>query len=80
VEAREAAIRPEGTSWAEGATLAAVRDLNRLLARGVPARVVMEVLGHSQIGVTMNIYSHVMPTQLTQAADAMESALWGQDR
>jgi integrase len=51
-----------------------------LLAQGVPARVLMEVLGHSQIGVTMNIYSHVMPTQLTQAASAMEDVLWGDDR
>jgi integrase len=40
----------------------------------------MEVLGHSQIGVTMNIYSHVMPTQLAQAASAMEDVLWGDDR
>ena len=39
----------------------------------------MELLGHSQIGVTMNIYSHVMPAQRTQAASAMESALWGDD-
>jgi integrase len=50
-----------------------------LLAQGVPARVLMEVLGHSQIGITMNTYSHVMPTQLTQAASAMETALWGDD-
>jgi integrase len=49
-----------------------------LLAQGVPARVVMDVLGHSQIGVTMNIYSHVMPTQLTQAANVMQRALWGE--
>ena len=49
-----------------------------LLAQGVPARVLMEVLGHSQIGITMNTYSHVMPTQLTQAASAMEDALWGE--
>jgi integrase len=48
-----------------------------LLAQGVPARVVMEVLGHSQIGVTMNIYSHLMPTQLASAADAIGTALWG---
>jgi integrase len=51
-----------------------------LLAQGIPARVVMEVLGHSQIGVTMNIYSHVMPTQLAVAADAMGTALWGSGR
>jgi integrase len=30
-----------------------------LLAEGVPARVVMETLGHSAIAVTMNTYSHV---------------------
>ncbi|HEX5493712.1 MAG TPA: site-specific integrase, partial [Mycobacteriales bacterium] len=47
-----------------------------LLAQLVPARVVMEVLGHSQIGVTMNTYSHVMPAQLKNAADAMTAALW----
>jgi len=46
-----------------------------LLAQGVPPRVLMEVLGHSQIGVTMNIYSHVMPSQLAQAANALESAV-----
>jgi integrase len=50
-----------------------------LLAQGVPARVVMELLGHSQIGITMNIYSHVMPTQLAAAADAIGTALWGDD-
>jgi integrase len=50
-----------------------------LVAQGVPPRVLMEVLGHSQIGVTMNIYSHVMPTQLAQAANAIESALWGEE-
>lgn len=38
----------------------------------------MEILGRSQIGITMNIYSHVMPTQLVQAADAMNDVLWGE--
>ena len=47
-----------------------------LLAQGVPARVVMEILGHSQISVTMNTYTHV-DTSLTQvAADRMQEALW----
>lgn len=32
-----------------------------LLAQGVPARVVMEMLGHSQISVTMNTHTHVLP-------------------
>ena len=33
-----------------------------LLAQGVHPRVVMETLGHSQISLTMNTYSHVLPT------------------
>ncbi len=50
-----------------------------LLAQGVPARVVMEVLGHSQLGITMNLYSHVMPSALREAADAIDRALGSQD-
>ncbi len=33
------------------------------------ARVVMELLGHSQLRTTMDIYSHVMPALACQAAD-----------
>jgi integrase len=32
-----------------------------LLVQGVPARVVMDILGHSQIQVTLGTYSHVLP-------------------
>src|SRR5262249_40590509 len=32
-----------------------------LLVQGVPARVVMEILGHSQISLTLDTYSHVVP-------------------
>ena len=35
----------------------------------------MEVLGHSQIGLTMNLYSHVMKPALQNAADRMDSLL-----
>jgi integrase len=37
-------------------------QLTLLLARGVSPRVVMDIIGHSQIAVTMNIYGHVLPT------------------
>jgi integrase len=43
-----------------------------LLAQNVPARVVMEILGHSQLAMTTDLYSHVMPTALREAADAMD--------
>lgn len=46
-----------------------------LLAQGVPARVVMEVLGHSQIGLTMNTYAHVIPELRRDAARRMEDLI-----
>jgi len=48
-----------------------------LLAQGVHARLVMETLGHSQIGLTMNTYSHVMPSLLREAASKMDGILSG---
>jgi hypothetical protein len=46
-----------------------------LLLQGVPSRVVMDVLGHSQIAVTLNACTHVMPTLVDEAAEAMDRAL-----
>lgn len=46
-----------------------------MLAQGVPARVVMETLGHSSITLTMDTYSHVLPALQRQAADAMDLLL-----
>ncbi len=48
-----------------------------LLSQGVSARVVMEILGHSQITLTLGTYSHVMPELARDAADRMAAALWG---
>ncbi|TFV67228.1 UNVERIFIED_ORG: site-specific integrase [Bacillus sp. AZ43] len=48
-----------------------------LLQQGVPARVVMEILGHSQIGLTLGTYSHVVPALAEDAARRMGEALWG---
>jgi integrase len=47
-----------------------------LLSEGVHPRVVMEVLGHSQMRTTTDIYSHVMPALGRDAADRMGKALW----
>jgi integrase len=44
-----------------------------LLAQGVPMRAVMELLGHSSIGTTADIYSHVMPAMMRDVADKMEA-------
>jgi integrase len=48
-----------------------------LTALGVHPRVVMEMLRHSQIGMTMNTYAHVTPLLQRDAADALEAALFG---
>jgi integrase len=44
-----------------------------LLAQGVEARVIMDTLGHSLIGTTLNLYAHVMPATQRDAAGKMDS-------
>ena len=46
-----------------------------LLAQNVHPRVVMDVLGHSQISLTLDTYSHVMPALQKSAADGMDAML-----
>jgi integrase len=46
-----------------------------LLVQGVSPRVVMDLLGHSQIGLTMNTYSHVIPDLRQDAADRIDQLL-----
>ena len=47
----------------------------RLLERGVHPKVVSEALSHSSISITMDTYSHVMPSMLQVAADAIDVVL-----
>jgi integrase len=46
-----------------------------LLSRGVNVKVVSELLGHSNISITLNIYSHVLPPMQQSAVTAMASLL-----
>ncbi len=46
-----------------------------LLSQNVHPRVVMETLGHSQISLTLDTYSHVLAPLQRQAADEMDAAL-----
>jgi integrase len=48
-----------------------------LFELGVPLRMVMEILGHSQISTTSDIYTHVMPAQHREVADALDAWLGG---
>ena len=46
-----------------------------LLAAGVHPKIVQERLGHSQISLTLDTYSHVIPSLQTEAADQFEAIL-----
>lgn len=48
-----------------------------LLASGVSPRVAMDVLGHSQIAVTMDLYSHLLPGALEDAVGKADSLMRG---
>jgi integrase len=42
---------------------------------GVPLRMVMAIQGHSQIATTADIYTHLMPPQYREVADALDAWL-----
>lgn len=46
-----------------------------MLSRGVHPKVVQEMLGHSAVTMTLDTYSHVLPTMQQQAAAAMQALL-----
>jgi integrase len=48
------------------------------LANGVPIKVVSERLGHANIGITLQIYAHVMPGMQAKASEDMDT--WMRDR
>jgi integrase len=45
-----------------------------LLGMGVHPKIVQEILGHSNIAITMNIYSHVLPTMQQEAMKKLNAA------
>ena len=46
-----------------------------LLSKNVNPKIVSEMLGHATIAITLDTYSHVLPTMQESAAKAMEEAL-----
>ena len=46
-----------------------------LLGKGVHPKIVQELLGHATIAITLDTYSHVLPTMQSEAVTAMEAAL-----
>lgn len=80
--------RRDWQDWKELLASAGVRDArlhdarhtaaSLLMQQGVPARVAMQILGHSQISLTLGTYSHVVPELAEDAAERMSQALWGE--
>lgn len=48
---------------------------SQLLRAGISPKVVSERLGHSTIGITLDVYSHVLPGMQEEAATRVETAL-----
>ena len=48
-----------------------------LLGQGVHPKVVAEMLGHSRISTTLDLYSHVTPTMQREATVALDELLSG---
>jgi integrase len=46
-----------------------------LLTKNVNPKIVSEMLGHSSIAITLDTYSHVLPTMQENAVRALEEAL-----
>ena len=46
-----------------------------LLAAGVDLKVVSEMLGHSSVAITADIYAHVLPEQQQEIVDKMDDLL-----
>ncbi len=77
--------RRDWRDWKDLLAAAGVRDARLhdarhtaatlLLTQGVPARVAMQILGHSQISLTLGTYSHVVPELALDAAERVGAAL-----
>ncbi|MDF3046574.1 MAG: Phage integrase [Ornithinibacter sp.] len=48
-----------------------------MLSKGVPLKVVSEILGHSSTAITGDVYGHVAPDVAADAMKALSGALSG---
>jgi site-specific recombinase XerD len=67
-------------SASRGEPAVGIHNLNQssatlLLAEGVHGTIVRERLGHSNIAIALDLYSHVTETMQRQAADILDAAL-----
>jgi integrase len=48
-----------------------------MLGKGVHPKIGSEMLGHSTIGIRLDVYNHVTPSMQRQAIEALEGELSG---
>ena len=53
-------------------------DATLALKAGVHPRVVSERLGHANVGITLDLYSHVVPSLARDAAEQIMSSTYGE--
>ena len=46
-----------------------------MLSEGINPKAVQERLGHAKVAITLEIYSHVLPTMQREAADRIDALL-----
>ena len=46
-----------------------------LLKQGIHPKIVSERLGHAKVGITLDIYSHVLPGMQEEAAQKIDAVL-----
>jgi hypothetical protein len=46
-----------------------------MVAKGVPMRVVMDILGHAKIATTTDLYAHVMPAAHRDVANTIDQVM-----
>lgn len=67
--------RALGTRWSPHSLRHSAASI--LLAQGVPLKTVSEMLGHSSIRITSDVYGHLLAPARQEAADAMDRAFGG---
>jgi Phage integrase family len=75
-----ASCRTNGASQTIGLGEVRLHDMRhafatRLLEANVHPKIVSEALGHASVGITLDVYSHVLPSLSRTAADAIEAPL-----
>ena len=60
--------------------ISAILSPTLLFVNRIPAKVVQEMLGHSDIRMTLDVYSHVLPEMQAEAAESLDSLLGFQEQ